>query len=109
MTKLLKTNPKDKSLYKAKIRSLLVLKRPWSAVTDADKLIKLDPKDADSYILRAEAETQLKEYKNAITDLTMAMKVGGGIRARKARAEVYKKQGRNDLYESEMKLIRLKK
>lgn len=109
VTKLLKTNPKDKSLYKAKIRSLLVLKRPWSAVTDADKLIQLDPKDADSYILRAEAETQLKEYKNAVTDLTAAIKVGGGIRARKARAEVYKKQGRNDLYESEMKLMRLKK
>ncbi len=109
VSKLLATHPDDKSLYKAKIRSLIKLKRYWSAVTDADKLVKLDRKDPESYILRGDAELALKEYENAIKDYTSAMKMGGGTRARAKRAIVYKNQGNKTLYEREMSLVKQKR
>lgn len=106
LTKLQKTNPNDKTIYKAKIRSLLALGRNWSAVTECDKLISLDKNDSESYLMRADAKIKLKEYNEAIEDCNLALTKGAGVKARKKRAHIYKKQGKTNLYQKELARIR---
>ncbi|MCA9803830.1 MAG: tetratricopeptide repeat protein [Cyanobacteria bacterium HKST-UBA02] len=97
LTKLIRGNPKNKSLYSSRARSYLKIGAFDKAMADARRVQEIAPLDPDTLSLLGDCYSGLKQYRQAIDSYTSAFKHGGGAKVIEARARTFEKMGKADL------------
>lgn len=97
LSKLIRSNPKNKELYSSRARSYIKTGAFDKAMADARRVQEIDPSGPDTLLLLGDCYSGLKQYRQAVDSYTAAFKRGGGAKVIEARASTFEKMGKPDL------------
>ncbi|OGF46446.1 MAG: hypothetical protein A2231_12790 [Candidatus Firestonebacteria bacterium RIFOXYA2_FULL_40_8] len=107
LTKKIKLQPKDHSLYYERSNVWCELNKTDNAIRDLNKAIELNPRYEDAYSLRGNIYFNKGEYDKAIKDYDSAIKIDPNwVRMYSSRGEAYKKVGKIEESENDLKMAK---